>query len=65
MTKWPSMPALAPAVNESTWTVTFGQVAVSASAVQLLAGHGGAADLAVQHRLVQDHVDLRRLRPAG
>src|ERR1039457_6091809 len=33
MTKWPSMPALAPAVNGITWRATFGQVAVSARAV--------------------------------
>ena len=44
--------------------VTFGQVAISASAVSCWRDHGGAADLAVHHRLIQDHVDLRRLRPA-
>ena len=65
MTKWPSMPALAPAVNGSTWTVTFGQVSGLGQGGELLAGHGGPADLAVQHRFIQDHVDLRRLRPAG
>ena len=43
--------------------MTFGQVRGLGQGGELLAGHGGAADLAVQHRFIQDHVDLRRLLP--